>query len=107
MQTYNIPARVNRNAEHGIVWVEKLSNATGTLEVPKYSAIRVRAMGATTVTLDGILACTMMANEIIVVNAGCGSNSDIKRTVTVVIAAAAAYVQVGSEVERPREDIIA
>lgn len=107
MQTYSIPARVNRNSEHGLVWVEQLSGAMGTIEVPKYSAIRIRALGATTVALDGTLACTMMTNEIIIVNAGSGNNSDKKRTVTITIAGAAAYVQVGSEVERPREDIIA
>ena len=48
---YNEAARVQRNAEMGLVWEEKLSGATGSFEVMKYSAIRVRATGATTVTV--------------------------------------------------------
>lgn len=49
----------------------------------------------------------MMANEIITFNVGSGDNTDKKRTVTVTIGGANAYVQVGRTIERqPREDLL-
>lgn len=102
MKTSNLASQNLRVAETGLVLEEKLSGAMGTLEVLKVSTIRVRALGATTVTLDGVLACTMVAGEIILLNAGEGNQSDPKATVTVVIAGAAAFVQVAREVNRPR-----
>lgn len=98
-QTYNIPARVQRNSETGLVWEEKISGGQGSLEVPKYAAIRVRAVGATVVTIGGVLAATMMANEILIFNSGIGDSTDTKKTVSVVISVADAYVQVGRMVE--------
>lgn len=97
-QIYNIPARVQRNADAGLVWEEKITNNTGTLEVKKYSAIRVRATGGTTVTIADRLAATMSSGEIMIFNAGAGELNDGKKTVTVEIGVAAAYVQVGQEV---------
>ena len=102
---YNEAARVQRNAETGLVWEEKLSGATGSFEVMKYSPVRVRAAGATTVTIGGVLAATMSDGEIIIFNVGIGDPSDNKRTVTVTIAAANAFVQVGRNVEKkPRDE---
>ena len=97
-QLYNVPARAQRNTDIGLVWEEKLTNAQGTIEVKKYSAIRVRAAGATTVTIGGTLAATMSNGEILVFNAGAGVQNDDKRTVTVEIAGASAFVQVAQEV---------
>lgn len=105
MNIYNQPARTERNAEFGHVWEEKLTNAMGTLEVPKYAAIRVRATGATTVTIGGVLAATMTSGEVIIFNSGIGVVTDQKRTVTVVIGGAAAYVQVSRMTEKT-EDVI-
>ena len=98
-QLYNIPARAERNAEAGLVWMEMITNNTGTIQVPKYSTVRVRATGATTVTVDGVLAATMMTDEIMLFNAGIGNVMDSKKTVAIVIGAAAAYVQVARTVE--------
>lgn len=95
----NLPTRSERNSDVGHVWVERLTNAMGTIEVPKYASIRVRATGATTVTVDGTLAVTMTNNEIIIVNAGRGAADDNKDTVTVVIGGAAAFVQVSRTTE--------
>ncbi len=107
MQLYNIPSRTERNAEFGHCWEEKLSGAQGSIEVQKYSAVRVRATGATTVTIDGVLAATMSTGEILIFNAGIGNPADIKKTVTIAIAVANAFVQVAREVERtPREDSV-
>jgi hypothetical protein len=107
MRTTNLPASVAKMSECGLMWEEKMTNAVGSIEVPKYSTLRVRAAGATTVTMDGVLAATMMANEIMFFNTGSGDNSDTKRTVTITIAAANAWVQVGREVDKPpREDLI-
>jgi hypothetical protein len=101
MQAYNLPARSKRQSDIGMVWEEKITNGQGSIEVVKYSAIRVRATGATTVTVGGILAATMSAGEIMIFNAGIGVPNDGKKTVTVVIGGADAYVQVAREIERP------
>lgn len=89
----NLPSRSQNVSESGFVWRELISGAQGTLELPEFATFRVRAVGATTVTIDGVLAATMMANEIMVFNTGFGAD-DTKETVTVVIAAANAFVQV-------------
>jgi hypothetical protein len=102
MQSANLAARTHRQSESGLVWEEKLSGATGTIIVKKFSTIRVRATGATTVTIDGVLAMTMTSGEIAVMNVGSGDNDDSINTVDVVIAAAAAYVQVARDIDRPK-----
>jgi hypothetical protein len=99
MRNTNLPTGGMRTSEVGLVYEEILSNAAGTKEVLKYSAVRVRAVAAGTVTIDGILACTLKADEIIILNVGRGTVSDNKDTVTVVFGAAV-YAQVGREVER-------
>lgn len=98
-----MPSGAQRNVEVGLVWVEKLTNATGTIVVPMQSAIRVRATGATTVTIGGVLSMTMSAGEIERFNAGTGP-IDGKSEVTIVIAGAPAFVQVGKEIERSRHE---
>jgi len=113
MQTNNLPARSIRQSEVAHVWVEILTNAQSAgVEVPKYSTIRVRATGATTVTFDGVLAATMSSGEIMLLNAGRGDSINnpplsagvLKPTVTLVIAGANAFVQLGQQVERPDLD---
>ena len=100
MRSANLANQASRQAEVGQVWIEKLSGAMGTLEMHKYSTFRVRAAAGTTVTIDGVLAMTMMLNEIAIFNAGGGDNLDTKNSVTVVIAGAAAYVQIARDKER-------
>lgn len=95
----NIAARTQRFSESSHVWVEAISGATGSIEVQKYCTIRVRATGATTVTIDGVLAATMSTGEIMLFNVGNGVVTDTKSTVTVAIGAAAAFVQVGKLTE--------
>lgn len=101
---YNESARTEKNSEFGLVWEEKISGGQATIQVPKYSAVRVRATGATTVTIAGVLAATMVDTEVIIFNSGIGDISDQKRTVTVVIGVANAFVQVARTVEPKRED---
>ena len=45
---------------------------------------------------------TMSSGEIAVFNAGSGDNDDSVNTVSVVIAAASAYVQVARDIDRPK-----
>lgn len=97
-QLYNVPARAQRNTDVGMVWEEKLSGAQGSIEVTRYSAIRVRATGATTVTIGGVLAATMSDGEIMIFNVGSGVKDDDKKKVTVTIAGANAFVQVAREI---------
>ncbi len=104
MHIYNEPARTEKNSESGLVWEEKITNAIATIEVAKYTPVRVRAVGATIVTIGGVLAATMSTGEIIIFNTGIGDISDVKRTVTVAITAVAAFVQVARTVEKKRED---
>jgi hypothetical protein len=104
MQASNIASRTLRSSESGLVWEEKLSGATGSLELEPCSTFRVRATGATTVTIDGILAATMSAGEILIFNCGEGNPKDSKATVTVAIAAASAFVQVARNKDRKIDD---
>jgi hypothetical protein len=104
---FNIPARCDRVSDTGFVWVEKITNGTGTIAVEKYSPVRIRATAPLTVSLDGVLAATMTTNEILIVNAGIGVTTDVVRTVDVTIAGGAAFVQVARLKEpQPRENII-
>jgi hypothetical protein len=101
MRTSNIANQALRHAEVGHCWEEKLSGTTGSIEVEKYATIRVRGGAGTTVTVDGILAATLAANEILILNAGNGDPTDLlKETVTIAIGAAAAFVQVARSQDR-------
>ena len=100
MKTSNLVTEALRQSESGQCWEEKITNNTGTLEVLKCATLRVRATGATTVTVDGVLAATMSAGEILILNVGDGNPDDTKATVTVVIGAVAAFVQVARELKR-------
>lgn len=102
MKTSNLVTEAVRQSETGQCWEEKLTNTTGSLELRKQTTFRVRATGATTVTIDGVLAMTMSAGEIAVFNTGDGNPDDTKATITVAIAAVAAFVQVSRETYRAR-----
>ena len=102
MKTANNVSESLRHSESGLCWEEKITNNTGSIEVLKAGTIRVRATGATTVTIDGVLAATMSTGEIIIFNVGDGNPDDTKVTVTVTIGAAAAFVQVAREVMRQK-----
>lgn len=96
----NIAARTARVSESGLVWEEKLTNAQGTIQVEPGATFRVRATGATTVTIDGILAATMSSGEIMIFCAGQGNPDDPSREIAIVIGAAAAFVQVARHNDR-------
>lgn len=102
MKTSNLVTQTVRQSESGLTWEERISGSTGSIEVPERATFRVRATGATTVTIDGILAMTMSAGEIAILNSGDGNPDDTKNTVTITIGAAAAFVQVAREIERVR-----
>lgn len=103
MRTSNLSNEAVRQAEVGQCWEEQLTNAQGTLILKPFQTFRVRAAGATTVTIDGTLAMTMMSGEIAIFNAGSGIPVDVDSSTgvvvrqanqaTVVIAGAAAFVQ--------------
>src|SRR5688500_15889065 len=102
MRTGNLVTESIRQSESGQTWEEVLTNATGSVEVHRNSTFRVRATGATTVTIDGVLAMTMSAGEIAVFNSGDGDPDATKRTVTIEIGAVAGFVQVARETYRPK-----
>jgi len=112
MQNYNEPARVERNSDFGHVWMEVVTNgATAGMEVPRYSAIRVRAAAAVTVSFDGVLAATMASGEILIFNSGRGlvapgQPSASKKTVTMVVTGTA-FVQLAANTERDIENQVA
>ena len=112
MQIYNSPARVQRQAESGLVWMEVISGAGTTgLEVSRYCPVRVRATAATTVSFDGVLAATMAVGEIIIFNSGVGQvktggASANKSTVTLVVTGTA-FVQVAAQQQSEVESVIA
>ena len=100
MKTSNNISETLRHSESGLTWEEKITNGTGSLELLKAATFRVRATGATTVTIDGILAATMSAGEVVIFNAGDGNPDDTKVTVTITIGAVAAFVQIARELKR-------
>ena len=101
MQASNNASRSQRVSESGLVYEEKLTNAMGTLNLYEHQTFRVRATGATTVTIEGILAATMMSGEIMIFNAGNEFNNvNADKRVQVVIAGAPAFVQVARIKER-------
>lgn len=102
MRTANVASETLRQSECGLVWEEKISGATGSIEVLVNATFRVRATGASTVTIDGVLAMTMTTGEIAIFNAGQGNPDDAKATVTVTIGAASAFVQVARDKDRER-----
>ena len=102
MRTANLAAETIRQSESGLVWEEQFTNAQGSLEVPTHATFRVRATGATTVTMDGTLAMTMSTGEIAIFNAGDGNTDDKKLTVTITIAGANAFMQLARDVDRPQ-----
>lgn len=107
MRTSNLATQAMRVDEVGQTWEEKLTNAQGTLVLKPFQTFRVRASGATTVTIDGTLAMTMAAGEIAVFNCGSGVPVDVDSSsgvvvrqgsaATVVIAGANAWVQVARD----------
>jgi hypothetical protein len=97
MKSTNLPSGALRQANVGLCWEEKLTNTVGTIYVSMQGTVRVHALGATTVTIDGVLAMTMAANMIEYFNVGAGAASDNVSTITVVIAGANANVQVAKE----------
>jgi hypothetical protein len=102
MKTANVVSENLRQTETGLCWVEMLSGAQGTLQLGDAQTFRVRATGATTVTIDGLLAMTMSTGEIAIFNTGHGSPDLPSPYITVVIAGANAFVQVAAEVDRQR-----
>lgn len=103
MKTSNVISENLRTVETGLQWEEKLTNAQGTLNIKPVHTFRVRATGATTVTIDGTLAATMSAGEIMIFNTGQGNIINTGLTyVIVVIGGANAFVQVGKENKQQR-----
>lgn len=102
MKTSNIASATLSHSESGLVWEEKLTNQQGTVEVVEYTTFRVRATGATTVTIDGVLAMTMVSGEIAIFNSGRGNPDDTKPTISVVIGGANAFVQVARNKDREK-----
>jgi hypothetical protein len=103
MKTANVVSENLRQAETGLQWEEKLTGAQGTLLLMPLQTFRVRAAGATTVTIDGTLAMTMMSGEIAIFSTGQGNIINTgDNYVTVIIGGANAYVQVAREVKRAR-----
>ena len=110
MKTSNQASEALRTAEHGQVWEERLSGAAGTLQLNTYHAFRVRAAAAVTVTIDGILAATMISGEIMIFNSGSGLPALTDPTTTgvvlkqavmsTVVITGAAFVQVARETTR-------
>lgn len=85
MKTSNLANESLRIAETGMVWEEQLSGAAGTLILKPFQSFRVRAAAAGTVTIDGVLAATMITGEILIFNAGGGQPTLTDPTTTGVV----------------------
>ena len=82
MKAGNNASQAQRFSEVGLVWEEKLLVA-GSIEVAKHASVRVRCIATGTVSIDGVVAATMIAAEILIINAGSGDPLDAKETVTI------------------------
>jgi hypothetical protein len=102
MKNANMPAGATRNANVGLVWEEVITGDTGTIRAQIQGTVRVHALGATTVTIGGVLAMTMVAGMVEYFNVGTGVAGDNRATVEVIIGVAAANVQVAKEIETGR-----
>ena len=97
MKSVNIPSGALRHVHVGLVYQEIYNGAGGTTFIaPFQSTIRVSAAANVTVTLDGVLACTLRAGEVELFNVGAG-NVPGASTVTVVIGPGDARVQLAQE----------
>lgn len=96
MRAANLPSEAQRSSIVGLTYVEVLSGASGTFEAPRGTAIRVRAAAGLTVTIEGVLAATMISGEIIIFNSGDPMPGTGKNTCTFAVSGNA-YVQVGRE----------
>ncbi len=102
MKSGNLVTESMRTSETGQCWEEKISGGQSSIEVARHTAVRVRATGASTVTIGGVLAATMSTGEIMVFNTGDGDPDGTAPTVTVTIGAANAFVQVARETYRQK-----
>lgn len=101
MRASNQLSAAQRTSEVGLVWKEVNSGGGASqLEVPRHTAIRVRATAGTTISLDGVLAVTMISGEILLLNSGIGKsygeNGDLKNTVTLAWSGTC-FIQLGME----------
>lgn len=94
MKTSNLANESLRTAEVGLVYEERLSGAAGTLQLMPYQTFRVRAAAGGTVTIDGVLAATMISGEIMLFNAGSGQPVATDPTTTGVVVRQAPSVTV-------------
>lgn len=105
MKTSNLANESLRQAETGQVWEERLSGAAGTLSLLPFQTFRVRAAAAGTVTIDGVLAATMISGEILMFNAGSGQpitvdNVTKQASAVSVVIVGAQFVQVARDAAR-------
>jgi hypothetical protein len=94
VKTSNLANEAVRQAEVGHVWEERLSGAAGTLVLLPFQSFRVRAAAAGTVTIDGVLAATMVSGEILIFNAGSGQPTQTSPTTTGIVTKQAPSVAV-------------
>lgn len=94
MKTSNLANEATRQSDVGMVWEERLSGAAGTVIVMPFQAVRVRAAAGGTVTIDGILAATMVSGEILIFNAGGGQPTLTDPTTTGVVSKQAPSVTI-------------
>lgn len=94
MKTSNLANESLRQSDVGMVWEERLSGAAGTLVLMPYQSFRVRAGAAGTVTIDGVLAATMVSGEILIFNAGPGLPVKTDPTTTGIVLKQAVSVSV-------------
>ncbi len=94
MKTSNLANESLRVSETGLVWEERLSGAAGQLKLMPFQSFRVRAAAGGTVTIDGVLAATMITGEILIFNAGPGLPALTDPTTTGVVLKQAVTVTV-------------
>jgi hypothetical protein len=97
MKAVNLPTGAQRNLNSGYVFREVYNGSGGfTTELPFQHTVRVSAGANVTVSMDGVLCATLRTGEVEYFNTGAGRTDD-RSTVTLVIGAGDARVQIGEE----------
>lgn len=113
MKAADVPSGSARVVETGFVYQEVYNGSGGTtLYLPMFTSIRVSAGADVTVTVGGVLAMTLRSGEVERINVGGGqkdrSNTQPGKgssTVTVVIGAGDARVQIATMTDPGRRDV--
>lgn len=97
MKTTNVANGAQRICDVGLVWTElRAITVAGvtTHNVSPYTTLRISVKGDTVVSIDGVVAVTILANTSLNINAGPGAPGNGARNVIITVDSGAAVAAV-------------